>query len=329
MGETVLFYSKLSMNRIVICFIIFISVAKYTGVSADLEFYPDYQSPAEEEPQPQRPWGNAEQLLLEGLQKLLTQQRMQQLRIQAADDNQPRFTFQLPEREPSDQDNFAVPPSDPRYYKEGPNIQIPVKEEEKQEVVTQEVQTPQLQTADHLNIIQSEPQVYKTQIAQYIDENDVFFIAIVAGCSAAAVAGVLVLSYAWYRFHKNTKAAADVEYPAYGVTGPNKEVTPTGDRRLAQSAQMYHYQHQKQQIIAMESSRGTNERRTSMSEADSEEENEEGDYTVYECPGLATTGEMEVRNPMFQDDPTPAATKEGEEDQKEVLSENLPGHPPK
>jgi ABC-type sulfate transport system substrate-binding protein len=51
---------------------------------------------------------------------------------------------------------------------------------------------------------------------------------------------------------KNTKAAADVEYPAYGVTGPNKEVSPTGDRRLAQSAQMYHYQHQKQQIIAME-----------------------------------------------------------------------------
>jgi hypothetical protein len=26
----------------------------------------------------------------------------------------------------------------------------------------------------------------------------------------------------------------------------------SGDRRLAQSAQMYHYQHQKQQMIAME-----------------------------------------------------------------------------
>jgi hypothetical protein len=54
------------------------------------------------------------------------------------------------------------------------------------------------------------------------------------------------------RLQKNTKAAADVEYPAYGITGPNKEISPTGDRRLAQSAQMYHYQHQKQQIIAME-----------------------------------------------------------------------------
>lgn len=48
------------------------------------------------------------------------------------------------------------------------------------------------------------------------------------------------------------KNASDVEYPAYGVTGPNKDTSPSGDRRLAQSAQMYHYQHQKQQIIAME-----------------------------------------------------------------------------
>lgn len=69
----------------------------------------------------------------------------------------------------------------------------------------------------------------------------------------------------------------------------------------------------------------------SISEAESEEENEEGDYTVYECPGLASvsiscysrverlvhisdfqhkfvfkTGEMEVKNPLFHDDPTPA-----------------------
>lgn len=55
-----------------------------------------------------------------------------------------------------------------------------------------------------------------------------------------------------YSLQKNVKSASDVEYPAYGVTGPNKDVSPTGDRRLAQSAQMYHYQHQKQQIIAME-----------------------------------------------------------------------------
>lgn len=55
------------------------------------------------------------------------------------------------------------------------------------------------------------------------------------------------------RLQKNTKAAAETEYPAYGVTGPNKDNTsPCGDRKLAQSAQMYHYQHQKQQMIALE-----------------------------------------------------------------------------
>lgn len=56
----------------------------------------------------------------------------------------------------------------------------------------------------------------------------------------------------FYRLKRGAKAAADIEYPAYGVTGPNKEVSPSGDQRLAQSAQMYHFQHQKQQIIAME-----------------------------------------------------------------------------
>lgn len=69
--------------------------------------------------------------------------------------------------------------------------------------------------------------------------------------------------------------------------GPNKDISPSsGDRRLAQSAQMYHYQHQKQQIIAMEH-QNTNDQNGSISDIETDEENEEGDYTVYECPGLA------------------------------------------
>lgn len=69
--------------------------------------------------------------------------------------------------------------------------------------------------------------------------------------------------------------------------GPNKDVSPSsGDRRLAQSAQMYHYQHQKNQIIAMEN-QNSGEQNGSVSDIETDEENEEGDYTVYECPGLA------------------------------------------
>ncbi|XP_014366362.2 uncharacterized protein LOC106717149 isoform X2 [Papilio machaon] len=101
---------------------------------------------------------------------------------------------------------------------------------------------------------------------------------------------------------KKIRAPGEPDYPAYGVTGPSD---PNGDSRLAQSAHLYHYQHQKQQIIAMERGGVPDNRPGSVSEPESDE-NEEGDYTVYECPGFATTGDMEVKNPMFSDDPTPA-----------------------
>ena len=57
----------------------------------------------------------------------------------------------------------------------------------------------------------------------------------------------------FFRYQKNAKAAEDVEYPAYGVTGNGRETSPTSaDRKLAQNAQLYHYQHQKQQMIAFD-----------------------------------------------------------------------------
>lgn len=155
---------------------------------------------------------------------------------------------------------------------------------------------------------------------------DVYFTAIVAGCTAAAVCAVIGAGICWYRLNKSHRAAQDTEYPAYGVTGPNKDLSPTsGDRKLAQSAHMYHYQHQKQQMIALEKSSG-GERHGSTSDVDSEEEGEENEYTVYECPGLAPTGEMEVKNPLFQDDPTPATPsvrKDQEEDEDEDEEEEL------
>ncbi|KAL2746475.1 uncharacterized protein V1477_004845 [Vespula maculifrons] len=154
-------------------------------------------------------------------------------------------------------------------------------------------------------------------IAQDLN-NDIYFIAVIAGCSAAAMFICVLISLTWCRLQRGAKAAADIEYPAYGVTGPNKDISPSEDQRLAQSAQMYHFQHQKQQIIAMENRTSTTRDPGSLSEAESDEENEEGDYTVYECPGLAATSEMEVKNPLFHDDPTPAtpAHANKEEDHK-------------
>uniref|UniRef100_A0A671NWV2 Neural proliferation, differentiation and control, 1b n=1 Tax=Sinocyclocheilus anshuiensis TaxID=1608454 RepID=A0A671NWV2_9TELE len=72
----------------------------------------------------------------------------------------------------------------------------------------------------------------------------------------------------------------------------------TGDKTLAQSAQMYHFQLQKQQMMSLKQ---RSDSKIPESGATSDEENEDGDFTVYECPGLAPTGEMEVKNPLFDD----------------------------
>lgn len=140
--------------------------------------------------------------------------------------------------------------------------------------------------------------------------NDIYFTTIVAVSSALAVFGIVGAGFCYHRVRRNSKASEDVDYPAYGVTGPGKESSPTSgtDRKLAQNAQMYHYQHQKQQMIAFDSANGSNGRGNGGVASDCEsDDGEEGDYTVYECPGLAPAGEMEVHNPLFQDDPTPKA----------------------
>lgn len=137
--------------------------------------------------------------------------------------------------------------------------------------------------------------------------NDVYFTTTVAVSSALAVFVIVGAGFVYHKARRNAKAAEDVEYPAYGVTGPGKETSPTsGDRKLAQNAQLYHYQHQKQQMLAFDSNAGPDRRNGTISDNESDD-GEEGDYTVYECPGLASTGEMEVRNPMFDDEPTPKA----------------------
>lgn len=100
-------------------------------------------------------------------------------------------------------------------------------------------------------------------MATILTTSDLLKLAIVAGCSCAAIFGVVGTGYVIYRLNQQKRAAADVEYPAYGVTGPATKhqdnsgtpgscISPSGDRKLAQSAQMYHYHHQKQQMIASE-----------------------------------------------------------------------------
>jgi len=126
---------------------------------------------------------------------------------------------------------------------------------------------------------------------------------IVGICSLVGVVGLVAAAIFWFKIQRRAEAALDAEYPSYGVTGPTSsgsKISPSStmsDRKLAQSAQMFHYQQQRQQMMAQEKSQL--DTKPVHSDDSDDEAPAGGDYTVYECPGLAPTGEMEVRNPLF------------------------------
>ncbi|CAF3665709.1 unnamed protein product [Rotaria sp. Silwood1] len=133
--------------------------------------------------------------------------------------------------------------------------------------------------------------------------NDTLFIVIVGTCCVVGFVGLVAAAIFWYKIQKRAEAAVDAEYPSYGVTGPvssGSKISPSStmsDRKLAQSAQMFHYQQQRQQMMAQE--KAHLDTKPVHSDDSDDEAPGGGDYTVYECPGLAPTGEMEVRNPLF------------------------------
>lgn len=132
--------------------------------------------------------------------------------------------------------------------------------------------------------------------------NDKIIVILVSLCVVMGIVALILATLCFVKLHKESRLAQKVDYPALGkANGPHAAATGTsmGDKTLAQSAQMYHYQHQKQQMLAMGNHRL--EQKGLESEVTSDEEEVGGDFTVYECPGLAPTGEMEVKNPLFDD----------------------------
>jgi len=240
------------------------------------------------------------------------------------------------------QKQFAVSPGQPEYYAEHPDFlqfrlqeleedQKGAKQPEQLEKKDEQPSHTQDQELEHQleamtgNIphgeqsdskrgllgggVRAEPLI-SGEFGEYGEEersDDLFFTTIIAVSTAASVFAVIGAGFCYHRTSGRAKEQEEVEYPAYGVTGPAKEASPAGDRKLAQSAQMYHYQHQKNQMIAINRGNGGPGNNSGGEESDGEMEGEgeEGDYTVYECPGLASTDEMEVKNPLFNDDPTP------------------------
>lgn len=135
--------------------------------------------------------------------------------------------------------------------------------------------------------------------ASVTEMGNVVFLTVVTVCTMAAAVGMVVAGVFWHRLHKQHLAAQEAEYPQYGVIGPSKEKKnkrQNGDESMAYKAQLHHYQQTKQKIISGEETGVTGARHESDESGD---EADDGDYSVYECPGLAPTGDIEVQNPMF------------------------------
>ncbi|XP_039714857.1 neural proliferation differentiation and control protein 1 isoform X1 [Pteropus medius] len=123
-------------------------------------------------------------------------------------------------------------------------------------------------------------------------------LVLIVACAVAGGAALAAAALCWYRLQRDIRLTQKADYAApQAPCGPATPGISPGDQRLAHSAEMYHYQHQRQQLRCLERRHSEPPKEPDSA---SDEENEDGDFTVYECPGLAPTGEMEVRNPLFE-----------------------------
>ncbi|KAK7933966.1 hypothetical protein WMY93_004862 [Mugilogobius chulae] len=100
----------------------------------------------------------------------------------------------------------------------------------------------------------------------------------------------MVAGACWVRLQRGVRVD-------YGLLKPQTFHSLPADIRLVQNAQMFHFQHQRRQMLSLHRLRESPKALDSGASTDDENE----DFTVYECPGLAPTGEMEVKNPLFDD----------------------------
>ncbi|XP_074187514.1 neural proliferation differentiation and control protein 1 isoform X5 [Rhinolophus sinicus] len=161
---------------------------------------------------------------------------------------------------------------------------------------TQGVPAPTPRTT--LGSLVSSGPVHMSPLKAQGGRSDGLGLVFIVACSVAGVAALAVAALCWYRLQRDIRLTQKADYAAPQAQGSpaTPGISQPGDQRLAHSAEMYHYQHQRQQMRCLERHK---EPPKELDSASSDEENEDGDFTVYECPGLAPTGEMEVRNPLF------------------------------
>uniref|UniRef100_A0A183CC72 Neural proliferation differentiation and control protein 1 n=1 Tax=Globodera pallida TaxID=36090 RepID=A0A183CC72_GLOPA len=135
------------------------------------------------------------------------------------------------------------------------------------------------------------------------NSGNLLFMAYLAVCCFGIVAGTVGGVY--YYNHVRASRIDDPfnEFTRYSPAGPGKDKLKksgspvfgqSGDDTLAYKAQLHHYQQQKQIL-------GSASGPVVENVSDNEEDTEEMDhnYSVFECPGLAPTGDLEIQNPNF------------------------------
>ncbi|KAM3910576.1 neural proliferation differentiation and control protein 1-like [Leptodactylus fuscus] len=127
--------------------------------------------------------------------------------------------------------------------------------------------------------------------------NQTMSLTLIVICSLTAFSGVLVVAMCWYRLQKEVRLAQEMAYTAYKGSRQH----PCQRSADQMSHYMQHYSAQKKHFQAKESSeKKPCQQLSTDSEADGDE------FAIYECPGLAPTGEMEIHNPLFD----PSRTKQ-------------------
>jgi len=134
----------------------------------------------------------------------------------------------------------------------------------------------------------------------------VSFIAVVAGCCVAAIAGLGLAAYCWYKLRVETKE--DVEDPKTikksslkKSKDPKEEQPLSKDEEMNRNAEYYNYQHAKNQIKQLGQPIGSDKFGTIGGAETTDDEDDDDDNTVYECPGPGASGDMKIVNPMFSD----------------------------
>ncbi|KAI6191516.1 Protein cab-1 [Aphelenchoides bicaudatus] len=138
----------------------------------------------------------------------------------------------------------------------------------------------------------------------YYTSNNVMFIVAVTVCSVVVIAGVVGGAYHFNNMRKRREDAFD-DFTRYSPAGPGRElrrgrgfagspVIESIDDSLAKQAHLHHYEQTKQKIIGSD---GFNDDQSDKSD---DEELEDNNFSIYECPGMSGSGDLEVKNPNFE-----------------------------